>query len=94
MKFQAVSYVFEKPCRTGSAILDVAECRKACNHLSLRIGGKAFKAGKPCYKNGQGVCLQNGALGGKATMICQVEGNKINKFKKMILILAICLTKA
>ena len=84
MKFQAVSYIFEKPCRTGSAILDVAECRKACNHLSLRIGGKAFKAGKPCYKNGQGVCLQNGALGGKATMICQVEGNDEGKPKHNI----------
>ena len=89
MKFQAVSYIFEKPCRTGSAILDVAGCKKACNHLSLRIGGKAFKAGKPCYKNGQNVCLQNGALGGKATMICQVEGNKIKINKKLILMRAI-----
>ena len=80
VNFKAVSYIFEKPCRTGSAILEVAKCKKACNHLGLRIAGKAFKAGKPCYKNGQGVCNQNGAWGAKSIMICEIEGKKMKKY--------------
>ena len=64
-------YVLEKQCEAGTAVLNVAECKKACGTLGIsRLG--AFKEGRPCYKGGSGVCNQNVKRpGNKATRICR-----------------------
>ena len=48
----------EKDCKTGTAVLEVAECKKACGYLGISSLG-VFKEGRPCYKGGSGVCNQN-----------------------------------
>ena len=64
-------YVLEKQCEAGTAVLNVAECKKACGTLGIsRLG--AFKEGRPCYKGGSGVCNQNVKRpGNKAKRICK-----------------------
>ena len=64
-------YLLEKQCQTGAPILNVAECKEACNSLGIsRLG--VFKEGRPCYKGGSGVCNQNlKRPGNKATRICK-----------------------
>ena len=48
----------EKDCETGTTVLEVAECKKACGYLGISSLG-VFKEGRPCYKGGSGVCNQN-----------------------------------
>ena len=64
-------YVLEKTCELGTAVLDVAECKQACNSLGItRLG--SFKDGRPCHKGGSGVCNQNVKKpGSRATRICK-----------------------
>ena len=64
-------YALEKTCKLGTAVLDVAECKEACNSLGItRLG--TFKDGRPCYKGGSGVCNQNVKKpGSRATRICK-----------------------
>ena len=64
-------YALEKTCKLGTAVLDVAECKQACNSLGItRLG--SFKDGRPCYKGGSGVCNQNVKKpGSRATRICK-----------------------
>ena len=72
-------YVLEKQCEAGTAVLNVAECKKACGTLGIsRLG--AFKEGRPCYKGGSGVCNQNVKRpGNKATRICKgIKEQKVN----------------
>ena len=64
-------YVLGKQCEAGTAVLNVADCKKACGILGiLRLG--VFKEGRPCYKGGSGVCNQNVKRpGNKATRTCR-----------------------
>ena len=64
-------YLLEKQCQAGTAVLNVAECKKACGLLGIsRLG--VFKEGRPCYKGGSGLCNQNlKRPGNKATRICK-----------------------
>ena len=66
-----------KTCPVGTGVLDKLECTKACTQLGLPFVEKKFKAGRKCYKNGKGMCNQNGAAGSKATMLCKVVGKWI-----------------
>ena len=64
-------YFLEKQCQAGTAVLNVAECKKACGSLGVSKLG-VFKEGRPCYKGGSGVCNQNVKRpGNKATRICK-----------------------
>ena len=66
-----------KTCPVGTGVLDKLECTKACTQLGLPFVEKKFRAGRKCYKNGKGMCNQNGAAGSKATMLCKVVGKWI-----------------
>ena len=64
-------YFLEKQCQAGTAVLNVAECKKACDSLGISKLG-VFKEGRPCYKGGSGVGNQNVKRpGNKATRICK-----------------------
>ena len=64
-------YALEKTCKLGTAVLDVAECKEACNSLGITRLGQ-FKQGRPCYKGGSGVCNQNVKRpGSRASRICK-----------------------
>ena len=67
-------YYLEKRCPTANRIMDVEECELACNMLGIPLSGKTFKASKPCFKGGNGVCNQNGGHGGRSTMVCKHAG--------------------
>ena len=63
-----------RDCPVGTVIMDKTECATACTQLELPFLERKFKTGHMCYKNGRGVCNQNGAAGSKARMICRVDG--------------------
>ena len=67
-------YYLEKRCPTANRIMDVEECELACNMLGIPLSGKTFKASKPCFKGGNGVCNQNGGHGGRSNMVCKSTG--------------------
>ena len=54
--------------------MDVEECELACNTLGIPLSGSPFKASKPCFKGGNGVCNQNGGHGGRSNMVCKHAG--------------------
>ena len=72
--FVGTNYILMKTCPVGTGVLDKLECTKACTQLGLPFVEKKFKTGRTCYKNGKGICNQNGAAGSKATMLCKVVG--------------------
>ena len=59
-------------CPANTQIVNTTECEKACNDLGVRLSGKRFKTGKPCYKARYNVCNQNGAFGTMAALICKI----------------------
>ena len=65
-------YTLFRACPADTGVLYKDECAKACSYLGLPYSEKRFKDGRACYKNGKGVCNQNGASGSKAKMICKV----------------------
>ena len=67
-------YYLEKRCPTADRIMDVEECELACNMLGIPLSGKPFKASKPCFKGGNGVCNKNGGHGVRSTMVCKHAG--------------------
>ena len=66
------NYILTKACPVGTEVVGKTECIDACTQLGIPISEKKFKPGRKCYKNGKGVCNQNGAAGSKATMICKL----------------------
>ena len=62
-------------CPANTQIVNTTECEKACHELGIRLSGKRFKHGKPCYKGRYNVCNQNGAFGTMASLICKKGGN-------------------
>ena len=77
--FTAVGYYLRDRgvywCPANTQIVNTTECEKACNDLGVRLSGKRFKTGKPCYKGRYNVCNQNGAFGTMASLICKIGGN-------------------
>ena len=67
-------------CKTGTAVLTVDECKKACEYLGISNMGN-FKEGRPCYKGRTGVCNQNIMKpGSRASRICKGIEYKYNPF--------------
>ena len=70
----------EEQCKTGTAVLTVDECKKACEYLRISSMGN-FKEGRPCYKGRTGVCNQNIMKpGSRASRICKGIEYKYNPF--------------
>ena len=65
------------PCESGYEVKDTEECKDACTQLGYDLSTKRFKAGKPCYLNGNDVCNQNGAAGKLSKRICKKKGKWI-----------------
>ena len=68
------NYFLHKQCRGGSKIINVEECKSACNELEITLSNKRFKNGKPCFRGGNGKCSQNGMNGKQAVLICTNTG--------------------
>ena len=77
--FTAVGYYLRDRgvywCPANTKIVNTTECEQACEELGIRLSGKRFKHGKPCYKGRYNVCSQNGAFGTRASLICKIGGN-------------------
>ena len=69
--FHGKAYFLEKQCKAGTEVLNVDECKRACEYLGISRMG-VFKEGRPCYKGGTGVCNQNVKKpGSRATRVCK-----------------------
>ena len=69
-----------KSCPEGlEDIVEVAECKQACNYLGIQLSDKQFKRGRPCFKSKRNVCNQRGGSNTNNRLICKQEGNVMLK---------------